>query len=90
MNETEPLVNGADLPTHPSSSTSLKIVKYGNVYDDGDGTPLRRGALHESEIQMLMNGNQMALRHLYLYTIRGKKIYHTRNLVTIDVECDEA
>lgn len=85
---TDPLRNGDDLPTHPSSTTALKITKYGNVYDDGDGTPLRAGVLRESEIQMLMDGNQMALRHLYLYAVRDKKIYHTRDLVSIEVECE--
>ena len=85
---TEPLRNGDDLPTHPSSTTALKIIKYGNVYDDGNGTPLRAGGLKENEIQMLMQGNQMALKHLYLYALRNKKIYHTRDLVVIEVECD--
>jgi hypothetical protein len=86
---TEPLKNGADLPDHPASTTSLKIIEYGNVYDDGDGTPLQQGKLREAEVQNLMHGDQMALRHLYLYAIRNKKIYHTRNLVTIDCECIE-
>ena len=85
---TEPLRNGDDLPTHPSSTTALKITKYGDVYDDGNGTPLRAGGLKENEIQMLMQGNQMALKHLYLYALRNKKIYHTRDLVVIEVECD--
>lgn len=85
---TEPLRNGDPLPEHPDSTTALKITKFGDVYDDGDGTPLVSGRLRESEVQMLMSGNQMALRHLYFYAIRNKKIYHTRSLVTIDCECE--
>lgn len=89
METTEPLANGAELPTHPELTTALKIIKYGDVYDDGDGTPLRAGVLREGEIRMLMDGNQMALKHLYLYAIRNKRIFHTRDLVTVDCECIE-
>lgn len=84
---TAPLPNGSPLPTHPASTTALKVIEYGKVWDDGDGRPLQRGQLHESQIRMLMNGEQMALQHLYLYAIRDKKILHTRRLVTIDVKC---
>lgn len=86
---TEPLPNGAELPEHPASTTALKIIEYGKVWDDGDGRPLASGRLHESQVRMLMNGDQMALQHLYLYAIRDKKIYHTRQLVTIDVKVTE-
>lgn len=84
---TDPLRNGDELPDHPSSTTALKIVKYGDVWDDQDGTRLKVG-LHENELRMLMNGEQMALQHLYLYAFRNNRIYHTRNLVTVDVECE--
>lgn len=87
--QTEPLPNGASLPEHPANTTALKIVEYGKVFDDGDGTPLK-GGLHESEVKMLMAGNQMSLRHLYCYAIRDKKIYHTRRLVTVDVKVTDA
>lgn len=85
---TGPLPNGADLPDHPANTTGLQIVSYGKVWDDGDGRPLTAG-LHEAQVKMLMLGRQMALQHLYLYAIRDKKIYHTRNLVTIDVKVKE-
>lgn len=84
---TEALRNGDSLPKHPSSTTALKIVRYGDVWDDQDGTKLTAG-LHENEVQTLMNGNQMALRHLYRYAIRNDRIFHTRGLVTIDVDCE--
>jgi hypothetical protein len=86
---TEPLPNGATLPEHPASTTALKIIEYGKVYDDGDGRPLLAGKLHESDVRMLMSGHNGALGHLYLYAIRDKKIYHTRRLVTIDVKVTE-
>ena len=84
---TEPLANGAPLPDHPANTTALKIIEYGKVFDDGDGRPLQTGKLHENEIRMLMTGQQMALNHLYLYVIRDRRIFHTRGLVTIDVQC---
>ncbi len=87
---TEPLKNGASLPSHPASTTSLKITKFGNVYDDQDGTPLKAGMLRESDISNLMIGDQMALKHLYLYAIRNNRIVHTRGLVVIDCECVDA
>lgn len=85
---TEPLPNGAELPDHPANTTALQIVSFGKVWDDGDGRPLTAG-LHESQVRMLQMGHQMALQHLYLYAIRDRKIYHTRNLVTIDVKVKE-
>lgn len=84
---TEPLANGDELPKHPSSTTALKIVKYGNVWDEQDGTRLKVG-LHNNELKMLMSGEQGALQHLYLYAFRNDRIYHTRRTVTIDVECE--
>ncbi len=87
---TEPLANGAALPDYPSSTTSLKIIKYGKVYDAEDGRPLTPGTLHNSAVSMLM-GNQIGgLGHLYCFAIRDKKIYHTRKKVVIDVECVDA
>lgn len=86
---TEPLKNGDLLPKHPSSTTALKIVRYGDVWDDQDGTKLTAG-LHENEVRTLMNGDQMALRHLYRYAIRNDKIFHTRSLVVIDCDCEPA
>ena len=87
---TEPLPNGAALPDHPANTTSLTVIEYGKVFDDGDGRPLETGKLHENEIRMLMNGEVGGLGHLYLFAIRDKKIYHTRRLVVIDVKCLEA
>jgi hypothetical protein len=84
---TEPLPNGSPLPDHPSSTTALRIVEYGDVYDEADGRPLKAGRLHESAIRMLMDGNVGGLGHLYFYAIRNRKIYHTRKLVTIDCKC---
>lgn len=86
---TEPLANGAELPTHPSSTTALKIVKFGSVRDDSDGTPLKIG-LEANELSMLMAGEQGALTHLYLYAIKNNRIFHTRDLVIIDVEVTPA
>src|SRR5882672_1533569 len=84
---TELLANGATLPDHPASTTGLKIVSFGQVSDDADGTVLT-GGLHQSEISMLMNGSQMSLGHLYRFAIRNGKIFHTRRLVTIDCKCE--
>jgi hypothetical protein len=85
---TEPLQNGAELPAYPASSTSKTITKYGKVTDAKDGTVLRVG-LHRNEIEMLMAGNQMALTHLYAYGIFNNRVFHTRPLVIIQVECEE-
>lgn len=86
---TEPLRNGQKLPDHPSDTTALKIVKFGAVRDDADGTPLQSG-LHQNEIRMLQMGQQMSLGHLYRYAILDGRIFHTRDLVVIDVCCVEA
>ena len=86
---TEPLCNGAELPVHPANSTAYRIVKYGRVWDDADGTPLHSG-LHQNEIQMLMSGHNGGLGHLYVYAIRNNHIYHSRHLVNIDVEVEDA
>jgi hypothetical protein len=84
---TEALPNGANLPEHPALTTSKKITEYGRVWDDADGVTLH-GGLHEAEIRNLMNGDQMALKHLYRFAIRNKRIFHTRNLVCIDVKTE--
>lgn len=86
---TEPLANGAPLPEHSGTDTARKIVEYGRVWDDANGITLMSGMLHENEVRMLQMGHNMALGHLYCYAIRDKKIYHTRNLVVIDVKCRE-
>src|SRR6267142_1506448 len=85
---TEPLRNGDPLPSHPALTTSKKIIEYGEVSDDANGTILY-GGLHNNEIAMLMNGNQMALSHLYRYAIRNKHIYHTRPLAIIAVRTED-
>ncbi len=88
MNEqTEPLSNGSELPKHPSLTTSREIVEYGQVKDANDGTVLTSG-LHQSEVSMLMKGQQMALGHLYRYAIRNNRIYHTRARVVIDCQTE--
>jgi hypothetical protein len=86
---TELLANGARLPEHPASTNSLKVVSFGTVRDDGDGTILK-GGLHENEVRILMSGHPGALGHLYRFVIRNQRIYHTRSLVTIDVLCEDA
>lgn len=83
---TEPLANGAELPDHPATTTAFKIIEYGTVVDAMDGTVLKRG-MHENELRMLMIGQQMALKHLYIYQIRNRRIFHTRDAVVINVEC---
>ena len=88
VEQTEALINGADLPDHPAHTTALKVTEYLTVRDAEDGTTLRRG-LHENEIRVLALGQQMALGHLYRYTIRNRKVFHTRKAVIIDVECSE-
>jgi hypothetical protein len=85
---TEPLVNGAELPDHPANTTALKIVSFGKVYDAEDSRPLRVG-LHQNEIRMLMEGEQMALTHLHAYAMLNGHIYHTRKAVTVDCKCIE-
>lgn len=87
--QTQPLRNGDLLPTHPDASTALKVVRYGRVYDDTDGHELMAG-LHRAEVAMLRQ-HEGDLGHLYRYAIvadsRGKRIFHTRDKVVIDVEC---
>lgn len=85
---TEPLPNGAELPTHPALTNARRIIAYGRVWDDADGITLL-GGLHANEVRMLMSGQQMNLKHLYRYAIRNRRIYHTRNLVCIDVRCED-
>lgn len=88
ISTTEPLRNGARLPTHPATTTALRITAYGEVRDAKDGHPLTAG-LHNNEIRTLMGGGNPALAHLYRYAIRDGHIYHTRSRVTIDCECEE-
>lgn len=83
---TAPLKNCDPLPDHPADTTGLKIVYYGTVRDASDGTKLRAG-IHRNELKMLMEGNQMALTHLYAYVILNKHIYHFRKAVVIEVKC---
>ena len=83
MDVTAPLKNGDRLPDHPANTTALKIVKFGKVYDSEDGVELG-GGLHASELACLMDGNQMALEHLYRFAIRSGKIFHTRASVVIE------
>lgn len=85
---TEPLPNGADLPTHPALTTAKRITDYGDVFDDASGIQLH-GGLHANEISRLMSGDQMRLTHLYRYCIRNKRIYHTRPLVIISVKTED-
>jgi len=90
--ETSPLKSGDKLPTHPNHTTSLRVVKYGRVHDDADGHELASG-LHRAEISMLKY-HEGDLGHLYRYAIvadgDGKRIFHTRKLVTIEVTCENA
>lgn len=84
---TEPLKNGDPLPEHPADTTALKIVSYGTVRDASDGTTLRAG-IHRNELKMLMEGNKMALAHLYAYVILNRHIYTFREAVVIEVKCE--
>ena len=86
---TEPLSNGAEIPSHPSQTTARKIIAYGRVKDAKDGTPLRAG-LHHATIRGLMDGHQMGLTHLYAYAMLNNKIYHTRPGVVIEVRTIDA
>lgn len=88
VEQTEPLVNGSTLPSHPAHTTSLKITEFLTVRDVEDGAVLQQG-LHENEIRMLAMGQQMSLTHLYRFAYRDNKIFHTRkNPVTIDCICE--
>lgn len=86
---TEPLRNGAKLPTHPADTTARKIIKYGEVRDAHTGITCG-GGLHRSEIQMLRSGEKGGLAHLFRYAIvqegAVRKIYHTRSRVVVEVE----
>jgi hypothetical protein len=84
--ETEPLKNGSRLPEHPSDTTSLKIVKYGEVRDSHSGV-LCAPKLHNSDVSSLKAGNK-SLSHLHLFKIENGRIWHTRSRVTITVECE--
>ena len=86
--ETSPLKSGDKLPTHPSHTTSLRVVRYGRVHDDADGRELCAG-LHNAEVEMLKHG-QGNLGHLYRFSMQDGRIYHTRQLVTVEVECVNA
>ncbi len=85
MYTTEPLRNGARLPDHPNHTTALTVTRYGRVFDDSDGRELTAG-LHRNEVAGLMSGER-SLSHLYRYVIQSGYIYHTRPLVTIEVDC---
>lgn len=87
--QTQPLRSGDKLPDHPDHTTSLKIIKYGRVTDDADGHECA-GGLHATEISMLKGGERGGLAHLYRYAIIDGRIFHTRNLVVVDVECTNA
>jgi hypothetical protein len=90
IEQTQPLRNGDLLPKHPSTTTAREVVQYLKVWDANDNHQLSSGQLRGTEVSMLMGGSQMALGHLYLFTIRDNRIYHTRQSVVIDVETDDA
>lgn len=86
---TEPLINGQEIPSHPTSTNSRRITVHGKCVDADDGTVLR-GGLHRNEIAMLTSGDQMALKHRYAYVILNNHVYHTRRAVVIHVKCVDA
>ncbi len=90
---TEPLRSGAKVPVHPESTTSRKVVRYGEVRDSKDGHPLTAG-LHRNEITMLRQGTVGGLGHTYRFAMVQEgpdlRIYHTRSRVIIEVETIEA
>ena len=90
IEQTHALRNGDEIPKHPASSTAREIVQYLKVRDAKDGTELLGGQIRGTELSMLMSGEQMSLRHLYLYTTRSGHIYHTRPSVIITVETTDA
>lgn len=89
MDFTESLINGAELPSHPADTTAKRIVSYGKVYDAIDETPLT-ASLHQNELRMLAEGEQMNLTHLYRYGIFNNRIFHTRQSVIIAVVTEDA
>jgi len=86
--QTQPLRSGDLLPDHPDHTTALKVTTYGKVFDDADGKELTAG-LHRNEIDVLQRGSRI-LSHLYRFAVVNNHIFHTRNLVTIEVECTDA
>lgn len=86
---TEPLPNGAEIPTHPSYTTGRRIVKHLAIRDATTQHPLT-ATLHANEVSNLMLGHQMALHHLHAFAIRNNHLYHTRKLAEIVVECEDA
>lgn len=87
VDTTEPLKNGDSLPDHPSDTNSKRIIRFLTVRDAFDGKACS-GGLHESIVRLLMSGEPV-LQHQYKFRMAAGKIYHTRKLVTIDVECEE-
>ena len=87
IEETEPLANGAEVPSHPATTTSRRIVSRGTVKDAEDGTKLTAG-INRNELMLLMAGERI-LTHLYRYCILNNRIYHTRNKVVIEVKCED-
>lgn len=85
---TEPLKNGDPLPDHPDDTTAKRITVYGPVFDADNGQQFTAG-LHRSEVDQLQHGNQMALTHLYRYTVLDRRIFHTRQAVVIHVKTIE-
>lgn len=83
---TEPLANGAEVPDHPSTTTSRRVTSRGTVRDAEDGTKLTAG-INRNELMLLMAGERI-LTHLYRYCILNNRIYHTRKSVVIEVECE--
>lgn len=88
LDVTEPLANGAELPSHPALTTAKKVVEYLSVFDDANGTPLQ-GGLHRNEIAMLMGKQPHPLGHLYRYAIVNRHLYHTRSLACINVRTED-
>ncbi len=85
---TEPLINGQEIPNHPSDTTSRKIVGVLGVRDASDGVRLTAG-LGRNELAVLMTGERI-LGHLYRFCILNNKIFHTRESVVLAVKCVDA
>ena len=88
LDTTEPLKNGAELPTHPADTTAKQITRFLTVRDAVDGKALS-GGLPEGVVRLLMDGVPV-LDHLYRFKYANNRIYHTRKLVTIDCECSDS